>query len=57
MQTGVTIGNARQARETGLRYPSGMHFDLFHELAVPDFTIRNEGRVFQETFEKHGRDY
>ncbi len=57
MQIGATIGNARQARETGLRYPSGMHFDLFHELAVPDFTIRNEGRVFQETFEKHGRDY
>jgi hypothetical protein len=56
MQTGITIGNARQARETGLRYPSGMHFDLFYELTMPDFTIRNDHRVFQETFEEHGRD-
>ncbi|MDO8597728.1 MAG: hypothetical protein Q7R45_14040 [Sulfuricaulis sp.] len=46
MQTGVTIGNARQARETGLRYPSVMYFDLFYELTVPDFTIRNECQVF-----------
>ena len=57
MQTGATIGNARQARKTGLRYPNGTPVDLFYELAVPDFTIRNDHRVFQETFEEHGRDY
>ena len=56
MQTGVTIGNVRQARKTGLRYPDDMRFDLFYELAAPDFTIRNERRIFQETFEEHGRD-
>jgi len=57
MQTGATIGNARQARKTGLRYPNGTPVDLFYELAVPDFTIRNDRRVFQETFEEHGRDH
>jgi hypothetical protein len=45
------------ARATGLQYPSIMHFDLFHELTVPDFTIRNDRTVFQETFEEHGRDH
>jgi hypothetical protein len=49
MQTGVTIGNARQARKTGLRYPDDSRFDLFYERAVPDFTIRNAGRFFSGT--------
>lgn len=29
-----------------------MHFDLFHELAVPDFAMRNETQVFEETLEE-----
>ncbi len=29
-----------------------MHFDLFCELAVPDFTRRNEGEVFRDTLEE-----
>lgn len=32
-----------------MRYPTGMHFDLFYELAVPDFAMRNESEVFEET--------
>ena len=31
--------------------------DLFYERAVPYFTMRNERRIFQETFEEHGRDH
>ncbi len=42
----------RRARGIRLRYPSRMHFDLFYELAVPDFTRRNERQVFQETLEE-----
>ena len=56
MQTAVPTGTFCQARKTGLRYPDDMRFDLFYELAAPDFTIRNERRIFQETFEEHGRD-
>lgn len=29
-----------------------MHFDLFYELAVPDFAERTEPQVFQETLEE-----
>ena len=35
-----------------LRYPSRMHFDLFYELAVPDFTRRNEHQIFRDTLEE-----
>ena len=35
-----------------LRYPNRMYFDLFYELAVPDFTRRNEQQVFQETLDE-----
>ncbi|GAB4507575.1 MAG: LLM class flavin-dependent oxidoreductase [Sulfuricaulis sp.] len=29
-----------------------MYFDLFYELAVPDFAMRNEAQVFQETLDE-----
>jgi alkanesulfonate monooxygenase SsuD/methylene tetrahydromethanopterin reductase-like flavin-dependent oxidoreductase (luciferase family) len=32
----------------GLSYPDCMQLDLFYELAVPDFAMRNEAQVFVE---------
>lgn len=35
-----------------MRYPSDMRFDLFYELAVPDFAMRNEAHVFRDTLDE-----
>lgn len=37
---------------SGLSYPNDMQLDLFYELAVPDFAMRNEAQVFHDTLEE-----